>query len=263
MGFGTLQRSDSFARLKEEGLRRFHMWPKSPRAIIDLSVQDKEEFELSKEYEVKCQLLANSAESESSSVLGGFPAGTCVTVLRLGTTCSGIRRLKVTNKSGSVSGWVSSVHAGKPSLCKVTRSCVLDFSLLRSNSGRVIGKPSAAQTSPTQKSNSGPRSQSLSSRVSSSVNRLRGKADLGLQPTKYPQIGDWLEPEGRIVVRQDESISSLKILSVKGGCQMKILDYGKTSPSRVKVLVDGTIGWVTILDKNLLEPLCGRRPHTY
>lgn len=240
MGFGTLQRSDSLARLKKEALKRFHIWPKEPKPIIiDLSVQDRQEFELSKEYEVKCQLLVNSAESLSSPIIGGFPVGTHVTVLEIGTACLSGRRLKVTNKSGTVSGWVSSLAAGEPSLKKTKRE-ILDFSRFRSNS-RL-------------------RSRSLSSL---SATKLRNNADLGSQPTKYLQIGAILEHEGKVIVRETESMSSPKILTVTGGCQMQILEYGKSSQNRMKVSVNGTTGWVTILDSKLHEPLYDMRRHTY
>jgi hypothetical protein len=244
MGFGTIQRSDSLARLKKEGLKRFHLWPKEPKEI-DLSVENKEEFDLSKEYEVQFQLMVNSAESESSPIIGGFPAGTCVKILCIGSTGSSGRRLKVTNKSRTVSGWVPSVYRCQGSLVAIERK-ILDFSCLRSQVRR--------------------RSNSLSnlpSRISSSVTRTRSKTDLDSQPTKSPQIGDSLEMDGRVILREDESMSSPQILTVKGGCKMRILDYGKSSQNRVKVSVNGTVGWVTILDKNLHEPLFGRRPSTY
>lgn len=242
MGFGALPRTDSFARLKKEGLKRFAMWQvgKSPKAI-DLSVQDKsEEFELFKEYEVKRQLFATSAESDGSPVVGGYPAGTYVRVLSIGKACGSARRLKVSNKSGSVIGWVSSMSYGEPSLDKTARS-ILDFSSLRRNS----------------------RSNSLSSMISSSATKLRSKDSLEKQPTKSPEIGDWLEVKGKVVMRETESMSSSKIVTLKGGCQMRIVDHGQNSKNRVKVSVDGNIGWVTILDTNFQEPLFGRRPHTH
>jgi len=69
-------------------------------------------------------------------------------------------------------------------------------------------------------------------------------------------------------VREAESMASTKVLTVKRGCQAKILEYGKTSNNRVKVLVNGEIGWVTILHAtlpNLLqhEPLFAKRRPTF
>lgn len=229
MGFGTLQRSDSWARLKNQGLKHFHMWSKEPEGM-DLSVPEKEEFELSKEYEVKCQLCVNDAEGEGSAIVGGFPAGTYVTILDIGSPCLDGRRLKVANKPKTVIGWVSSISRGKPTLCKV--------SSLRSNVRRRSDSLC-----------------SLSSRISSSVTKLRRKADLNQQPTKSRQIGDVLEIESRVIVREDESMRSRQLLSIAGGCKVQILDFGRVSENRVKVSVNGTTGWVTILDKgNAWEP---------
>jgi len=251
MGFGSLPRSDSFARLRKEGFKRFQMQfvGREPKEI-DLSVRDEPEFEFEKEYEVKCQLMANYAESVSSPIVGGFPAGTYVTILRIGSTCSGSCRLKVTNKSGTVVGWVPSVFAGEPSLVKSCRK-ILDFSCLRKN----VRIRSNSLSSLTQVSPSVTKSHNKTALCSS-------KADFDLQPSKCTQIGDTLQTESRIILREAESMSSPKIMVVKGGSQMKILDLGKNSNNRVKVLVDGTIGWVTILHTNLHEPLFAKRAHT-
>lgn len=259
MGFGSfspsdsfaLSKSKSFARLRNEGVKRFAMWHvgRQPKEI-DLSVQEEPEFELSKEYEVKCQLMATSAESASSPIVGGFPAGTRVTILSIGSTCSGSCRLKVTNKSGTMAGWVPSVFAGEPTLVKSDRK-ILDFSCLRAKS-RLRSNSLSSLTQ-------------LSSSVTKSSNKTvlcSSKADFDLQPSKHTRIGDTLKTEGRIILREAESMSSPKIMVVKGGCQMKILELGKSSNNRVKVLVDGTIGWVTILQTNLPEPLL-KRPHTF
>jgi len=240
------------ARLKSEGLKRFHMWPKEPKEI-DLSIQRSEEFELLKEYEVQCQLLVNTAESMSSPIVGGFPVGTNVKILEIGSACSGSRRLKVTNKSCTVCGWVSSAFAGKPSLCKVNKS-ILDFSSLRSSS--------------SLRSNSAPQRRSfLSSSVSSSLTKLRSRTNLDAQHTKYPQVGEVLEMTSRVVLREAESMSSSKIVTLKDGCQMQILEYGKKNQNRAKVSVQGTsgelIGWVTILGQRMHEQLNLVRPHTY
>lgn len=247
---GDLPRSKSLARLKKEGLKRFQMWHvgREPREI-DISVQEPE-WELSKEYEVKCQLMATSDESATSAIIGGFPAGTYVKILRIGSTCSGSCRLKVENKSGTVVGWVSSVWAGQPSLQKSDRK-ILDFSCMR--------------TKPRLRSNSVPSLPNLLTQPSNKkVLDCSSNVDCGLQPSKIPQIGDSVLTEGKIIVRETESMSSPKILVVKAGRPMKILDFGKTSNSRVKVSVDGTIGWVTLFHMNLHEPLFAkRRPHTF
>lgn len=261
MGFSSLPRTDSFARLKQEGLKRFTMWHagREPKEI-DISVKEAE-FEVSKEYEVTCQLMATRDESESSSRVGGFPRGTHVTILRMGSTRSGSCRVQVSNKSSTLVGWVFTTKEGlagaKKTLRKVDRK-ILDFSALRSNA-RL-------------------RSNSMS-QLSGSVSRLRthfqsyktdfeedfdckSKTDHDLRPSKYVRIGETLETEGRIVLREAESMSSAKVLTLKGGCQMTVLDLGKTSNNRVKVSANGTIGWVTILHTHLNEPLFAKRAHT-
>merc|ERR1711937_716547 len=65
--------------------------------------------------------------------------------------------------------------------------------------------------------------------VSSSLTRMRGKEkkDLGLELTKHPKIGEVVEAEGRVIVREEESMSSPKIMTLHSGCQLRILDYGK------------------------------------
>eukprot|EP00746_Dinoflagellata_sp_MGD_P161295 gnl/MRDRNA2_/MRDRNA2_88383_c0_seq1.p1 gnl/MRDRNA2_/MRDRNA2_88383_c0~~gnl/MRDRNA2_/MRDRNA2_88383_c0_seq1.p1 ORF type:complete len:262 (+),score=39.52 gnl/MRDRNA2_/MRDRNA2_88383_c0_seq1:78-863(+) len=260
MGFGphSLARTDSFARLKQEGLKRFHMWHagREPKEI-DISVQEAE-FEVLKEYEVTCQLIATCDESECSSrVVGGFPTGTRVTILRMGSTRSGSCRVQVTNKSGSLVGWVFTMSGAMKTLRKVDRK-ILDFSALRKNA-RL-------------------RSNSMTE-LSSSVSRLRShfqskkvdfkedtdcksKTDHDMQPSKHLCIGETLETEGGVVLRETESMSSAKVLTLKGGCQMKVLELGKTSNNRVKVSANGTVGWVTILQTHLNEPLFAKRPRT-
>lgn len=252
MGFGSFPRTDSFVRLKQEGVKRFHMWQvgREPREI-DISVQEEKEFEVSKEYEVTCQLMATQDESECSAIVGGFPNGTHVTILRIGSTRSGSCRLQVKNKAGTLVGWVSTLFREKRTLRKVDRK-ILDFSFLR--------------TKPRHRSNS-------MSQLSASVSRLRNKTDsddfgcnsrtdhaLGL--SKCARIGETLETEGRVVLRETESMSSAKILTLKGGCQMHVLELGKSSNNRVKVSANGAIGWVTILHNHLNEPLFAKRPHT-
>merc|ERR1712224_664485 len=133
---------------------------------------------------------------------------------------------------------------------------VLDFSCLRSKS-RL-------------------RSNSMS-QLSASVSRLRNKTDFnqdfgcnikdsitdhGLGPSTYPTIGETLETAGRVVLREAESMSSAKVMTLKGGCQMHVLDLGKTSNNRVKVSANGTIGGVTILHTDLNKPFFAKRPHT-
>jgi len=248
MGFGTLQRCDSWARLKHEGLKRFQMSlvGKQPKEI-DISIQEKDEFELyavtCQTYEIKCQLMVNAAESEDSPIIGGFPAGTYVTILSIGSTCLDGRRLKVANKSKTVIGWVSSIARGKPSLCK-TEKRILDFSPLKSLRSNVRRRSNSLS--------------SLSAAKSPSVTKLTkvsSKADLDRLSTKSPMLGDLLQIDSRVVVREDESMSSPQILSIAGGCTVRILDFGKTSENRVKVSVNGVTGWITILDKsNVWEP---------
>jgi len=253
MGFGSLPRSDSFARLRKEGVKRLKMlhFGREPTEI-DLSVLQEPEFAVSKEYVVQCQLMATSDECANSPIIGGFPAGTYVTILHIGGTCRGNCRLQVTNKSGTLEGWVSSMWAGEPSLRKSDRK-ILDFSFLRTNSRRRSRSVSSlTEISP-----------SVTRPCNQTVLACRSKADCGLQPSKNLEIGDTLQTEGKIIVRETESMSSPKIVVVKAGCQMQILDFGKTFKDRVKVLVDGTIGWVTILHTNLHEPLFAKRPHTF
>jgi len=257
MGLSSLPRTDSFVRLKQEGLKRWHMWHagREPKEI-DISVQEAE-FEISKEYEVTCQLMATRDESECSPSVGGFPAGTYVTILRMGSTRKGSCRVQVTNKSCTLVGWVCTMLGGQKTLRKEQRK-ILDFSALRRQK--------------TLRSNS-------MTQLSDSVSRLRrnfqsykidfaedsdckSKLDHDGQSSKYPRIGETLETEGRLVLREAESMSSAKVLTLKGGCQMKVLELGKTSNNRVKVSVNGTIGWVTILHKFLNEPLFAKRPYT-
>jgi len=215
-----------------------------------------------REYEVQCQLMVNSAESVSSPILGGFPVGTNVKILEIGSACSGSCRLRVSNKSCTVIGWVSSVIAGKPSLCKVNKS-VLDFSSFRSNS-------SPRRNSPPRRSNSlssVPGRSNSFSRPRSFLTRICHKTDLAAKHTSYPQVGEVLEMKSRVVLREAESMSSSKIVTLKDGCQMQILEYGKKNQNRAKVSVKGThgelTGWVTIVGQITLDHLNLTRPHTY
>jgi hypothetical protein len=259
MGFGSsarseslsqLTKSDSVSRLKE----RFGHGPKEPK-VIDISIRraDKDEFELSKEYEVASKLLVHSAEALSSPIVGEISAGSFVTVLRIGNG----GRLQVTNSLGTVKGWVSSTSLGSNTLRKIDniKDNQTSKSLLRSNS----------LTSSFSNSSITSRVSRASRAVSSSLTRLRGKEkkDLGLELTKQPKIGELVETEGKVIVREEESMSSPKLMILYGGCQLRILDYGQQNPNRVKVSVEGKVGWVSILDKNLHEPLFGKRPNTY
>lgn len=257
MGFGIMEKSNSLAKLtKGDSLsqlkERFGHGPKEPK-VIDISVRhvDKAQFELSKEYEVTSQLMVHSAEALSSCIVDELPAGSRVTVLGIGNG----GRLKISNTLGNVQGWVSSMSLGKSMLCKTENIKDRDTwnSGLRSNS----------LTSVFSNTSSTSRLSRASRAVSSSLTRLRGKKDLGLTLTKHPQIGDIVEAEGKVIVREEESMCSLRTMTLTGGCQLRILDYGKANPNRIKVSVEGKVGWVSILDKNLHEPLFGKRPNSY
>lgn len=250
--WSQLAKSDSVSRLKE----RFGHGPKEPK-VIDLSIRNggKAEFEPSKEYEVTGQLRVNAAEALSSPIVGDLPAGSRVTVLCVGNG----GRLKVTNALGTVQGWVCPVSLGKTMLRKkdnIKGNKEISNSGLRSNSLTSLFSNGSNGSNVSRLSRA-------SRAVSSSLTRLRGKKDPGLELTKQPKIGDLVEAEGKVIVREEESMSSLKILTLKGGCQLRILDYGQANPNRIKVSVEGKIGWVSILDKNLHEPLFGKRPHSY
>lgn len=243
MGFGIMERSDSLSRLS----KKFGQTPKEPR-VIDLSIrrEEKLDFVLSREYEVLSPLMVSSAEALSSPIIGELSAGSCVTIL-------GIRsggRLKVTDALGTVTGWVSSTSLGRTMLRKIDDS-----------QDNQTGFRSNSLTSFFSDASHASRASRASRAVSSSLARLRGKKDHGLELTKHPNIGDVLEAEGKVIVRADESMSSLKILTLKGGCQLRVLDYGNLNRNRIKVSVEGTTGWVSVLDKNLHEPLFGQRPH--
>lgn len=266
MGFGTLTdslslpRTDSFARLKQEGLKRFHMWHagREPKEI-DFSVKEVE-FEVGKEYEVTCQLMATRDESQCSSSAakaGGFPSGTHVTILRMGSTSSGSCRVQVINKCGTLVGWVPTMLGAKKTLRKVDRK-ILDFSALRSNSRLRSNSMSHLSSSVSRLRN---RFQSYKTDFEQDFD-CKSKIDHDLRPSKYVRIGEMLETEGKIVLREAEAMSSAKVLTLKRGCQMEVLDLGKTSNNRVKVSASGTIGWVTILHTHLNEPLFAKRSHT-
>merc|ERR1711904_271803 len=110
--------------------------------------------------------------------------------------------------------------------------------------GRKILDFSCMRTKPRLRSNSVSSLPNLLTQPSNkTVLDCSSNVDCGLQPSKKPQIGDSVLTEGKIIVRETESMSSPKILV-----------FGKTSTSRVKVLVDGTIGWVTLFHMNLHEP---------
>lgn len=248
-----MEKSDSLSRLTKLGILE------EPK-VIDVSVrhQDKVEFDLFKEYETTSQLVVYSAEALSSPIVGELSAGSCVTVLSIGSG----GRLKVTNPLGTVQGWVCSVSLGKSQLRKLDKS--KDKPTLNS------GLRSNSLSSLLSDSSLASRASRASRTVSSSLAKLRAKKDdfkdLGLEPTRNPQIGDMLEAAGKTIVRSDESVASLKILKLKAGAQLRILDYGKTDPNRVKVSIldgSGMTGWVSVLEKNLHEPLFGKRPNPY
>jgi hypothetical protein len=271
MGFGVMEKSsslsqlvknDSVSRLKE----RFGHGPKEPM-VVDLSIRHdvvKCALELSKEYEVTSQLQVHSAENLSSSVVNDISPGSRVVVLAIGN-CG---RYKVSNTLGTVQGWVSSVSSGK---CMLRKTDNVKDHETSSNSGLR----SNSLTSFFSNASSTSRVSRASRVVSSSLTRLRGKKDLGLDQTKqqkkdagldltkHPQIGDTVEAEGKVIVREEESLSSQKIMTLRGGSQLRILDYGISNSNRLKVSVEGKVGWVSILDKNLHEPLFGKRPHSY
>lgn len=69
-----------------------------------------EAYELFKDYEVTSVLLVRQEEDLGSPVVGEIPAGTMVTVLESGCGRSG-RRLKVTDSSGCIRGWITCVSA--------------------------------------------------------------------------------------------------------------------------------------------------------
>jgi len=248
MGFGIVERSDSLSRLA----KRFSKGPKEPQ-VIDLSIrhEPKQVFDLFKEYEVLRPLMVSSAQPLSSPTVGEISVGSCVTILAFGSG----GRLKVTNAFGNVSGWITSTSLGEPVLREIDDS-------KDSKPPRTIGDIFRTNSSSSCLSN-GSRASRASRAVSSSLARLRGKKkdDLGLQLTKQPHIGDMLEADGKVVVREDESMSSAKILTLTSGSFFRVLDYGKINRNRMKVSVDGKTGWVSILDKNLHEPLFGQRLH--
>jgi hypothetical protein len=245
MGFGSLPRSDSLARLKREGVKRFHLWHfgKEPKEI-DLSLRSEAEFEVSefKEYEVQCQLMVRRDESDCSTIIGGFPTGTYVKILRMGSICSGEYHLKVTNKPGTLSGWVSSGPEAYRNLRKVGSK-----SKLRSNSMSQLASVSRRRDKRAVAFDFG----------------FDSKTDLDLQPSKGLRIGDTLETKGKVVLREAESMSSAKVATVKGGSEMTVLDFGKLSNNRVKVSVNGTRGWITMLNTQSHEAFFAQRPHTF
>lgn len=271
MGFGVMEKSsslsqltknDSVSRLKE----RFGHGSKEPK-VVDLSIRQdvvKCDFELHKEYEVTSQLLVHSTDDLSSSVVHELSSGSRVIVLCIKND----GRLKISNTLGTVQGWVPSVSCGKCMLRKTDNA--------KDRETWNSGMRSNSLTSFFSNSSSTSRLSRASRAVSSSLTRLRGKKDLGLDLPKHPKkdlgaldlikhpnIGDTVEAEGKVIVREEESMSSVKIMTLRGGSQLRILDYGKSNPNRLKVSVEGTVGWVSILDKNLHEPLFGKRPHSY
>jgi len=210
------------------------------------------ELELSKEYEVISQLLVSSAEDLCSPIVGDLSAGSHVTIL-----CIGKRgRVKVRNTLGTVQGWVSSNSLGK-SMLRRTNDIVGNNEI---STPRLCKSSVSSLRVPSQASNAS-RVSRASRAVSSALTRLRGKKDRGLVLTKQLEIGDVVEAEDRVILREEESMSSLKILTLKGGSQVRIIAHGTTNPNRVKVSAEGTlkVGWVSILDQNLHQPLFGKR----
>lgn len=212
------------------------------------------ELELSKEYEVISQLLVSSAEDLCSPIVGDLSAGSRVTIL-----CIGRRgRVKVSNALGTVQGWVSSNSLGK-SMLRRTNDIVGND---ETSTPRLCKSTVSSLRVPSQASNAS-RVSRASRAVSSALTRLRGKKDRGLVLTKQLEIGDVVEAQDRVILREEESMSSLKILTLKGGCQVRIIAHGTTNPNRVKVSAEGTlkVGWVSILDQNLHQPLFGKRSY--
>lgn len=256
MGFGLMEKSsslsqlprpDSASRLKE----RFGYGPKEPK-VIDISARRdviKGEFELFKEYEVTSKVFVHSAQDPSSPVITQLSAGSRVTVHCIGNG----GRLKVSNTLGTVQGWVSSASLGK----RASRNTDDNKDITRSNSLTSL----FSNTSNTSRLSRA--SRAVSQAVSSSLTRRHCNKDLGLELIKHPKIGETVLAEGKVIVREEESMHSAKIMTLRGGCQFKILDYGTMNPNRLKVLVEGKIGWVSVLDKNLHEPLFGKRPESY
>jgi len=210
------------------------------------------ELELSKEYEVISQLLVSSAEDLCSPIVGDLSAGSHVTIL-----CVGRRgRVKVSNALGTLQGWISSNSLGK-SMLRRTNDIVGNN---ETSTPRLCKSSVSSLRVPSQASNAS-RVSRASRAVSSALTRLRGKKDRGLVLTKQLEIGDVVEAEDRVILREEESMSSLKILTLKGGSQVRIIAHGTTNPNRVKVSAEGTlkVGWVSILDQNLHQPLFGKR----
>jgi len=212
------------------------------------------ELELSKEYEVISQLLVSSAEDLCSPIVGDLSAGSHVTIL-----CIGKRgRVKVRNTLGTVQGWVSSNSLGK-SMLRRTNDVVGN----NETSTPRLCKSSVSSLRVPSKASNASRVSRASRVLSSALTRLRGKKDRGLVLTKQLEIGDVVEAEDRVILREEESMSSLKILTLKGGSQVRIIAHGTTNPNRVKVSAEGTlkVGWVSILDQNLHQPLFGKRSY--
>jgi hypothetical protein len=159
----------------------------------------------------------------------------------------------VINYIGTMQGWVCPKSLGQSQLRKMETSKDLSNrkSHLRSNSSLM-----------SLLSDHVSHASRASRAACSSLTRAHGKKDLDLQLAPKPQIGDTLEADGRVIVREEESMISLKILTLKKGDRLRVLDYGKSNPNRMKVSVEGTIGWASILDKNLHQPLLGKRPHS-
>lgn len=61
------------------------------------------------------------------------------------------------------------------------------------------------------------------------------------------------------IMREDESIKSCKLQTMKPCIKVRVLQFGSAVSNRVKVYdtENGISGWISILDKNTKSPLLG------
>lgn len=249
MGFGSSDKGSSLTRLSNK-------FSRGDTHIVDVSVrpaelvQDcKEVFDLFKDYEVTAPLLVRTDEDPGSLCVGEISPGSCITVLKIGGRSD--QRLKVTNAQGTLSGWISPV-SDKGELALQKKKASWGTPCIRSNS-LTSNHSNSSRTSVTS------RASKAASAVSSSVSKLLQRTDPELTLIRHPQLGDLLETVGKVIVREGEPTDSPIVQTLKRGSQVRILQIGWSSANRVKVSVEGSTGWVSVLDKNQHEPLLARR----